>query len=226
MIKYLLTVTAALALCLIVLYMAIHIPTFNMATYTTHFDEHNTADLINISEAELIAVTRRLVGYMAGTYDDLIIYATVGGYYRPFFTQREIDHMRDVLLLFRVGRLVLGLCIVSFLVILFWAYKNRYLRLLAKVQFFFGTGVALLGVWLIWLFHRDFVLYFHIFHDIFFFFDHERLWMLDPREDMLINMVPYIFFINIGRTVAVIFFSIIAVITTLAGMIFFCKREI
>ncbi|MCL1996348.1 MAG: DUF1461 domain-containing protein [Defluviitaleaceae bacterium] len=221
MLKYVVTITAAFTLTLVLLYIAIHIPTFSMSTYTNHFEQHNTAALIQISQQDLLAVTNRLVGYMRGTYDDLVIYATVAGQYRQFFTQREIDHMVDVLLLFQIGRWLFVVSIVLFLLSAAWIYKNKLFELMAKVQFFWGVGTMVVVLWLGWLFYTDFVRYFHIFHYIFFFFDYEQLWLLDPNVDMLVNMVPYIFFINIGQTIATIFLGAVVVITALAGYMFF-----
>lgn len=215
--KWLLGVISAVSLTLVVLYVAIHIPTFSLQTYANHYHSHNTANIIQISEQELMMVTERLVGYMRGTYPDILIYATVAGEYRRFFTDREIYHMVDVLLLFNLGRILRNVSIVAVALTWLYAYKKSYITHFAKAYFYTGIAVLLYCALLAWLFATNFVLHFHIFHEIFFFFDQEQLWILDPSVDMLLNMVPYEFFINIATTIGIIFASAITAITLTAG---------
>ena len=215
----------AICLSLVLLYVAIHIPTFSMATYTRHFAYFGTAELIDMSESDLLAVTERLVGYMAGRYPDLAIYATVGGAYRPFFTQREIDHMVDVLLLFNIARILVAVSAVTLALTWFYAYRQEAVRWFCKANVLTALVVIVIGLGLALLFSQDFVHHFHRFHDIFFFFDYEQLWLLDPNYDMLINMVPYIFFINIFVRIGIIFGSLTLVSLALFGVLLWRGRS-
>lgn len=218
---------SSISVILIVLYVSIHIPTFSIATYTNHYYVNETAQLIQVSEEDLIMVTQRLLGYIRGVYPDLLIYATIGGEVRQFFNQREIDHMEDVLLLFRIGRILLGVSIFAFFLTLFWAYKNRAFQTIAKANFIGGLLVLSYCALLMWLFATNFERHFIIFHEIFFFFDYELTWRLNPSTDLLINMVPEIFFINIFTTVALIFFGAILAITLASfAYIIWGKKEL
>lgn len=218
-------VVNAICLSLVCLYVAIHIPSFSLATYTNHYAYFDTAALIGMSDTDLLAVTERLIGYIAGRYPDLMIYATVQGDYRLFFTQREIDHMVDVLLLFNLARMVVAVATVTFLVTWFYAYKKEALQWFYKANFVTGLVVTVIGMVLAILFSGDFIYHFHRFHDIFFFFDHEQLWLLNPQEDMLINMVPYVFFINIFVRIGIIFASLTLASLALFGTLLWRGRN-
>ena len=215
---------SSLSLLLLFLYVAIHVPTFSMSTYQNHYDYFGTANIIGISDEDLLAVTKRLLGYISGRYNDLQIYATVQGVYRPFFTQREIYHMADVLLLFNIARLMAAFCLVIVVATWFWAIKRKALRIFYKTNFIAGLVVCVFVLMLAILFSNDFVYHFHRFHDIFFFFDYEQLWLLDPRYDMLINMVPYDFFINIFISVGIIFSSLTVLLTVSFGILMYKRK--
>ena len=215
------------AICLSVVFLvaAIYIPTFSLATYTNHYANFDTAEVIGISDADLLAVTERLVGYIRGRYPDLHIYATVQDEYRPFFTQREIDHMVDVLLLFNVVRWLAVVAVVTLIATAVYAHQKYAQHWFYKAHFITGFVVMVVGGGLALLFSNDFVHHFHRFHDIFFFFDDQQLWLLNPQYDMLINMVPYSFFINIFTQVGLIFGGLTVASTALFGVLFWRSRS-
>lgn len=225
MTKWLFAIANTLALSLLILYTAIHIPTFYLGTYSRHYYQYDTAQLIQISEEELMEVTARLVGYIRGTYDDLLITATIAGQERLFFNQREIDHMADVLLLFQIGRILRNISIIVFILTCFWAIKSKYLPLFIKSSFFYNIFVLISCIFLMWIFSTDFIRYFHLFHEIFFFFDQENLWLLNPETDLLINMVPYSFFINISLRIATIYIGLTAIVVVISGVYVIMKRR-
>ena len=57
----------------------------------------------------------------------------------------------------------------------------------------------------------DFSRYFVVFHHIFF---NNDLWLLDPRTDMLINIVPEPFFMDTARQIGIVFAFMV--------LVFFC----
>jgi len=200
--KYGLGYLNILSFVLIILYVSIHIPTFSMATYERHYAEHGTAQKIGVSDEDLMRVTRHLIRYMGSQYDDLIVYATVNGEYRQFFNEREIYHMWDVRVLFTVGRVIVGIAIAVFLLTSFYAYKNLEILTFVKCAFYGTLGLIVSLLALIGIIFIDFNRAFIIFHEIFFFND---LWLLNPATDLLINLVPEIFFVNIFVRVMIIF---------------------
>ena len=220
--KTILTTLNAIALIMVGLYVSVHIPTFSMATYENHYRMAGTAELIQISQEDLMNVTNRLVGYMAGTYDDIIIYATVAGEYRQFFNQLEIVHMVDVRVLFEIGGIFRNIFIVIGVATLAWVIKTKNYDALFKSYFYSGAVTLLTILALVLLIFSDFQRYFILFHEIFFFNDY---WILDPRTDLLINLVPEIFFINIFRTISTIFLGGLVALTIGSGVVVYKRRS-
>ncbi|MBQ9942074.1 MAG: DUF1461 domain-containing protein, partial [Christensenellaceae bacterium] len=127
---------------------------------------------------------------------DLHVLATVKGQERPVFNQREIDHMVDVKNLYlgarTVGYTALGAGITWFAGMLFFAKASRRKVLSGYLH---ANWVFLSVVCAIGLFAAlDFNTFWTNFHHIFFTND---LWLLDPRTDILIMMVPSQFFFDL-----------------------------
>ena len=144
-------------------------------------------------------------------YQVLHVYTTMGGEYREFFNDREIAHMEDVQGLFigglwlrRIGILI-TLCFAS--LAYFWGHKSSErtaaLKRLIPKSLCIGTGAVLIGI-----ISTDFTKYFIVFHKIFF---NNDLCILDPRTDMLINIVPEGFFFDTAARIAMVFAGIVMV---------------
>ena len=72
-----------------------------------------------------------------------------------------------------------------------------------------GTGLFFAMIWVLGLvISTDFTKYFIVFHKIFF---NNDLWVLDPRTDMLINIVPEGFFFDTAARIAMVFAGIVMV---------------
>ena len=219
-------VLGAVGLILVTLYLSITIPAFSIATYKTHYQTAHTSQIIQIEETELIHVTQHLINYMRGKAPDLEVWATVGGVYRPFFTQREVDHMADVIVLFNGGRILAGLSAVCAIAALGVAYKKKQMHTLSAVTLVVIAAVVALIIWLVIAFTRDFVGSWWLFHHIFFFNDADQLWILDPTVDHLVNMVPYEFFMSLLTTIATNFVvSLGVVIATCTTIVSLHKRK-
>jgi len=188
---------AALCVLLIIVAQSIFIPSFFMPYFSWHYERRDIPASIGIEKDELMYVTEELLDYMRGRREDLIVYATVNGEERQFFSDIEIRHMVDVLDLYEIGFMIRN---VSFwlllLIILGMAFfKVRILEVLSRccreVIVCFLILLGLLVGLIAWDFDRAFV----IFHLIFFDNDY---WILDPSVDLLINMVPQVFFVEIS----------------------------
>jgi len=197
------------AICLItlILFVGIQLPAFGMWFYRWQYEMNDTYAQVNMEPEDLHEVTRHMIRYMQGREPDLQIMTTVGGEARTFFSEIEIRHMIDVYELFAIGLMVQNVLIVLFLLTLgLFLLKGRNhpaltgtppkegngLRYLYR-SWQIGTAAVFLGlaslVALIAVnWHHAFV----VFHEIFFDNDY---WILDARVDLLINIVPYPFFI-------------------------------
>ncbi|MCL2563249.1 MAG: TIGR01906 family membrane protein [Oscillospiraceae bacterium] len=187
------------AICLIALtlFVGIQLPAFGMWFYRLQYEANETYARVDMEPEDLHEVTRHMIRYMQGRETDLQILTTVGGEERTFFSEIEIRHMEDVQDLFVVGLVVQNVLVVLFLLTLgLFIFRGReWVRYLFKswqigaaaVFLSLATLIALIAInW-----HHAFV----IFHEIFFDNDY---WILDARVDLLVNIVPYEFFIAIS----------------------------
>lgn len=215
--KWIAGYTAALCVLLIMIAQSIFIPTFFMPFFSWHYERRNIPETIGIEKDELMGVTVELLDYMRGRREDLVVHATVNGVEREFFSEIEIRHMVDVLHLYEAGFLIRNISFwMLLLIILIMAFfKIPILLMLARccreivVGFLILTGI-LAGV-IIWDFDRAFV----VFHLLFFDNDY---WILDPGVDLLINMVPQIFFVEISVFIGLLMLVFSAIIITLSTL--------
>jgi len=187
------------AVCLIVLifFLGIQIPGFGMWFYEWQYEANDTYAVVDMEPEDLHEVTRHMIRYMQGREADLQIETVVGGETRYFFSEIEIRHMIDVYDLFSVGLILQNALIFLFVLTLaafvIWG-RERLCYLLRSWQIgsaFVFLSLALLVLVIAINWHHAFV----VFHEIFFDNDY---WILDPRIDLLINIVPYPFFITIS----------------------------
>lgn len=167
---------------------------FDRSFYDDTYTELNTADKIGISEADLEKMTDVLLGYLKDDYQTLDVEITFKGEVTQGFNQREIDHMVDVKDLYLNAMMVRNVSFVVFilsLIYLIYSLKKETFKFLLKSlhTVIIGVGAIVLALALFaWI---DFDTFWTNFHLI--FFDND-LWILNPRVDRLIMMVPSIFF--------------------------------
>ena len=172
-------------------------------------------DLPEMTMDDLLDVTDEMMAFLRGRRENLHVYTTMGGEYREFFNDREIAHMEDVRGLFigglwlrRIGILI-TLCFAA--LAYFWGRKSAerteaLKRLFTKTLCIVTAAVFAEALALIGIISTDFSKYFIVFHKIFF---NNDLWVLDPRTDMLINIVPEGFFFDTAAQIALVFAVIV-----------------
>ena len=151
-----------------------------------------TAAEIGMNREDLQRATDTLLDYLKDKRDDLFVQANIGGQEREVFNERETLHMVDVKNLYlwamRIGNGLLILAVLFYL----WAFfsgqdKRAVLGGYLQGNFILLGIIAVLGIYAA----IDFNSFWTGFHHIFFTND---LWLLDPRTDILIQMVPEQFF--------------------------------
>lgn len=188
--------TTICGFCLIIglLIQCIDIICFNRAFFEYEYKKGNQAELINMSEEDLMKATNALLDYLKDDRDDIVVEATVNGNVREVFDERETLHMVDVKnlyqgaklaesILFSIGIfLAIIICIINkeeYFSVLFKAFKRG---LILVVVF-----VAMIGIYAL----IDFNSFWLQFHYV--FFDND-LFILDPNVSIMINMFPENFF--------------------------------
>ena len=199
----------AVCLLLVLLCASVEIPTFSPAFYSAEYDKYGIPDHIQVAKGDLMTVTGRLLAYMKGRAPDLVIVTAVSGVQREFFNQREKDHMVDVRNLILGGFLIRNCAaavIVVSLIILILARK-RFLRAFAWAVSRVFIGFLVITAVLAAIVAANFDRAFTVFHEMFF---NNSLWILNPDTDLLVNIVPLGFFMDISRTIVIIFIAFCA----------------
>ena len=181
--------------------------------FEKEYQKYGVTDEINMEMEDLLDVTDVMMDYLKDKREDLQVVTRVDGTWRTFFSQRELDHMVDVKNLFLGGLSLRRICLLSAMlsVALLYVLKGRPSQVLPRVMCI-GTGVFFTGACLITAIAApDFTRAFTIFHEI--FFDND-LWLLNPRRDLLINIVPEPFFVDTAVRIAAIFGGSILLILT------------
>jgi len=206
MTKWIFAIINTICLIIIILFTAIELPTFNYAFYNYEYNKNSAFEIVGISSYDLEKVTIKLMDYMKDDAEDLEVYANINGVNREFFNNLEKSHMVDVKNLFQIGYAIRNIAVVVFFITFLCAfvYKKRpalreYAKSFISIILIFVTACG--GLVLVIL--SNFDKYFTIFHEI--FFDND-MWILDPATDLLINIVPLPFFIDIFKVVISLFF--------------------
>lgn len=191
--------------------------------YEKEYTKYNVTADVHMEMDDLLDVTEEMMAYLRGNREDLHVPTIVDGQPREFFNDREIAHMEDVRGLFLGGLLLRRICIVTavFCLLLMAVLKARISRVLpasvcAGTGLFFAVICALAAI-----ISTDFTKYFVIFHQIFF---NNDLWLLDPRTDLLINIVPEPFFVDTAARIALTFGISVAVLFLLC-LFWLCKTK-
>lgn len=170
--------------------------------YEKEYAKYNVTEDVKMEMEDLLDVTHEMMAFLRGNRPDLHVPTIVDGQPREFFNEREIAHMEDVRGLFLSAIALRRIClaVMAACVLLLLALRADVKRVLPKMLCI-GTGLffAVLAV-LAGIISTDFTKYFIIFHEIFFSND---LWMLDPRTDLLINIVPEPFFVDTAARIGV-----------------------
>ncbi len=197
---------AGISMLIILLISAFEIGAYSdYGWYERAYIKYDVLADLEMEMEDVMDVTQEMMAYLRGNREDLVVETRVDGRNREFFNAREKAHMIDVQKLF-VGGLWLRRSAVLLLLLtieILWKTKGDWKQILPKaclisigsfIVFAIGAGV---------LFMTDFTRYFTLFHEV--FFDND-LWLLDPRTDLLIRMLPEGFFLDMVVRIGTIFF--------------------
>lgn len=212
--------TALGLLCAFTLMIILLITSIEAVVYWTpgyfenEYAKYGVLDDVHMEMDDLLDVTTEMMAYLRGNREDLHVPTTVNGQPREFFNEREIAHMEDVRGLFLAAIALRRICAVLILLsVLLLAWLRADLkRILPRsvcigCPLFCGILAVLSGI-----IASDFSRYFVVFHHIFF---NNDLWILDPRTDLLINIVPEPFFMDTAARIAIVYGSSIVIVYAL-----------
>lgn len=204
-----------LSLILITIISIIDFWCFNKAFYQNEYKTLNTAEDIGMSQEDLNKTTDVLLDYLKDYDKTLDINVNVLGINREVFNDKEKAHMIDVRNLYqnvlKVRTIGIIIYVITFVLLCFNSglkeIKKQYLKALIVFLFIFG----LIGIFCL----IDFDGFWLNFHYL--FFPQNDLWLLDPRTDILIMMVPSKFFFDLCISI------VLSILITLVGYYFIIK---
>ena len=190
-----------LSLSLFCLLMSMEYHSFNISNYTQNYQLNGVQGVTGKSMQELNDITVKLVDYLKGKAGEEAL--------RPHFNDKEVLHMEDVQVLFRYGfvlkYITMGLSLILIITFALKGERDLLGKYIYKGLFANWIIAGLLLIMIVF----DFNKYFTYFHLIFF---NNDLWILDPNTDLLIQMLPEEFFIDIARQIGLSFLMYVATI--------------
>lgn len=204
-----------LFLPLTIFLMLLQIYAFNGNFYMDRFEEYNISEVTRIDENDLKTITTNMIDYLKSDRENLEMASMIDGRVQDVFGEREKKHMEDVKVLFDYGLLLRNISVTLLLGSLIYLISKKKKSMIYSAVF--KSGVLSLGLItvLLLMINIDFLKYFTYFHEIFFTND---LWLLDPKTDVLIQMLPLEFFITIITKVVLWF---ILIMLTLIGLAYY-----
>lgn len=186
------------------LFSAVQVVVYNDAYFKWHYEQHGIEESTMMDITNFMDVTHKMMSYLIDQRDSLDMTATINGQVEEVFGEREKSHMDDVKHLFLQGKILRDISAIILLIIILYLVrtKNQFLsKWLKQFRHFFISSFLVIGVFG-GIISTDFNKYFTKFHELFFTND---LWLLDPETDILVNMVPEIFFFQTVLLILLVF---------------------
>lgn len=144
------------------------------------------------------------------------------------FNDRESQHLFDVRKLVRIGKILLYVLIVLYLLMLIISafvleVKNKIMNFIGKSLLFGGILTLLFAGILLLLINSDFSRVFESFHHLFFT---EGTYLFDPSNEIIVNLYPEKLFMDIGVKIAIgVILSAVIIILLGAFLLFNSKSK-
>ena len=216
-------IVASIALIIVLLITSIEIGAYSdFGWYEKEYVKYGVLEKLEMNMEEVMHVTHEMMDYLRGDREDLVVNTVVAGEEREFFNEREKAHMVDVQHLFLMGMdLRLGAMTVFAIACVILTFTKADGKKILPKSFLIGTGifVAIVGTLAI-LVATDFNKYFLLFHELCFSND---LWILYPKTDLLIRMLPEGFFFDMVIRIGGIF--VILLLALLFISVFALKKQ-
>ncbi len=166
-------------------------------------------------EDGLLHVTEHMMDFLlhGQKAEELQVEAVIDGQLQPFFTEQELSHMMDVRDIFMICIRFAAFCFVGAAMLLIISRlavchdEPKIFRLSSGIGIVSGAAAvitALLGF--IYAAATDFSMAFLKMHEMLF---SNTDWLMDPRKNMLVNIVPEGFFSDTAFLIGIVFAALI-----------------
>lgn len=214
-----LAAVATILLVFIILFTSLQVVMGNESFINNAYTELDIARNMGMSNVDLVRAYQRLVDYMEGQVSTISIQVTINDEPAEMFAlDQEREHMKDVRLLFQTVRQYRDLAILGCLILLLAAvllgFKNAPATLSRGYLYGFFICALFFGFFGTWAL-LDFSSFWTMFHESLFWND---MWLFDPSESRMINMLPQSIFADIISTTVLYMGIVLAVL--LAASVF------
>lgn len=189
-----------------VLFFAFGIETFNDKNYEESYIKYDVVSTTKLNINELMEVTRELLSNLKGNTNE--------SYLKNYFNEKEMLHLKDVRHLFKMGFTIRYVFLTLLIVLFVYLFFETPDSIRKTVNYTSVITFIMIGIFLL-LIKIDFNKYFTYFHLI--FFDND-LWLLDPNTDLMLQMMPEPFFINIFKKIISLFIFFMATIVIITNI--------
>jgi integral membrane protein (TIGR01906 family) len=159
---------------------------FNHSFYLYEFEKYDIYNEIDMDKNSVNDAASAIINFLSLKENTMDV--SFNGV--RYFNDKELSHMDDVKMIFS---LLIYLTVFSFvfvfIALILSKNKDKFKNVLLGSWYFSGILVIVLG----FMVFTDFTKYFIKFHHIFFTNDN---WLLDPKTDRLIMMLPEGFFMD------------------------------
>lgn len=195
--KYL-SIICTLSLVVFTFLSCINYWSFNKPFYKDEYKKLGVAEYIGISEDDLNKTTDILLEFIKGENDSLDIECKINGMTREVFNDREKAHMVDVKNLYDGLIIVRNVSFIIFVLSFIYIGKTKSLFIGYKYSL---SLVGFIMTFILLFCLMDFEGFWLAFHHLFFPFN--DFYILDPRYDVLVMMLPEKFFFDLCILVVV-----------------------
>jgi integral membrane protein (TIGR01906 family) len=197
---------------------SVEIIAFNVNYYRNSFEKNNISEITGIDQENLEYVIKDMLKYLKNDKKSLDTKAVVNGEEREVYNEREKLHMVDVKQLFVEGVILRNFSFYLLLALILILIKKDKLWKINISKTLLYTGIVnnlILALFLL-LISIDFNKYFTYFHLIFF---NNDLWILNPKTDILIQLVPEQFFFDTASKIIIVFAGTLTLLAVIGFII-------
>jgi integral membrane protein (TIGR01906 family) len=186
------------------------------------FLRHADPNITGVDVQEYPGLAEKITAYLTGTADTFQTTLSVRGQMRDAFSEKELLHMKDVRTLFSLCRSVFLFCSLIagvFLALSLFRFRPMLAYLASgyiRISLFIAALGSALAVWAT----VDFISLFTLFHHLFFTND---LWLLNPKQDLLLQLMPTSFFVGYAARIGL--YWLLGAALFFASAILYLKRR-
>lgn len=187
------------------------------------FLQYADPEITGVDVREYPGLAEKITAYLTGGVNSIQTTLSVHGQVKEAFSEKELLHMQDVRNLFTLCHSIFLLCAaisVLMLALSFIRFRS-ILSVLAgsyiRVSLFIAAVGAALAVWAVIDFHSLFTLFHHVFFT-------NDLWLLNPKQDLLLQLMPTAFFADYAARIG-LWWLLGAALIFLAALLYLKRRK-